>query len=192
MECMMGKRSYYFFIASNVLLFVACISLVACMTKITTYGINATDLSSLHIGMKRYKLDELLGVPEILDISDNSVISANTYTAKYTFNRGYTPKVEDRPGERPIAFTVGLALDVFTAGTAYFLDCGPPCQKAILVVRFDASDELVNAYEAPAPVTGCCAPARKCWSACAEVRGRLHPSTLPRAVKTLEPAVPGL
>jgi hypothetical protein len=144
---------------------------LGCATYRATVGWEATDLSWLHMGTKRKKVERKLGPPLEIGSSENGIF------AVYNYDRGYVPPVEKDPKLKKWLPVVAVS-DVGTAGMLGALTAEQhQCQRGLLRVMYNEAGRTIAAKECPG-----------IWGEdCGRVRASARPSTLDEAFKVDSP-----
>ncbi len=148
-----------------------CLILPGCVTYQAVFGIEATDLSSLHLEMDRAEVEDLLGSPEETGQWDQGT------KAHYDYDRGYFGRAEESPGKIVLAPVV--LLGEFLIPTMEFIAyCTEVCQEGRLEVLYSKDDQLVAARVTPKNF-GRCATDPPTHFNCSFVASRADPSSFP-------------
>lgn len=120
-----------FSVLRYLLMFIACLAISICATKIRYRGTEATDLSVLFYGMSRAEAEKITGK------SNKEVQSAGGSVVTYIYDRGYTGCIKDgtcdpdRESETQIFEIVYIGLASGVIG-----NCITRCQKGNLQLFF--------------------------------------------------------
>jgi hypothetical protein len=134
-----------------------------------TYGISATDLTWIKVGMPRTEIEAKLGPGVIANAPKESGA-----TVKYEFDRGYHPPAHDSPFWWPAAAVGWETMNLGSLGTRSYWE--RECQKSLLELHYDAAGVLVGAREEM--VVDVESLRRGTQDICDRIRGHLLPSTL--------------
>ncbi len=151
--------------------FALCLILPGCMTYQGLFGIEATDLSSLHPGMDRAEVEGVLGSPEE---TDQWYQGAKVH---YDYDRGYISPAEETPGKKALAPFI-LTLEVMFPVMELYAVCTQVCQKGRLEVLYSKDSQLVAARVIPRDFGGC-ANTPRLRAGCTGVANRADPSSFP-------------
>ena len=153
-----------------------CLVLPGCMTYQGVFGIEATDLSSLHPGMDRAEVEGVLGSPEETDQWQQGA------KVHYDYDRGYISPAEESPGTMALAPFI-LTLEVMFPVMELYAVCTQVCQKGRLEVLYSKGSQLVAARVIPRDFGGCANTARL-RAGCTDVANRADPSSFPSNLST--------
>ena len=114
--------------------------LSGCSAIQQTYGISATDLSWIKLGMTRTQIEAKLGSGKVQDIPNES--GARVI---YQFDRGYRPPPNDPPLWQPVAAVGWEAMNLISFGSRSYWE--RECQRSTLAVHYDADSLLIAVKE---------------------------------------------
>jgi len=129
-------------------LLVTLIGISGCATKKLYYGVEATDLSGLFIGMERPDVERITGsATKVFECDSGSIVT-------YLYDRGWTGCVGEgtcKSEDESKLQTMEIVADVFSVGmfSGALNMCIEPCQKGHLEVLYNDQNGLVGVVEHP-------------------------------------------
>ena len=161
------------------ILIALAVLLQGCATAANLGLFSATDLSGLKPGMTAVEVHEILGD------SDETKVTSDGMTERFTYDRGYeNPKAKEFD---PVFYSVSTLaifglLDLMTFGMTGI--CTRTCQKGWLDLKYDGCGYLVAASESIADDGGW-----ECWSGswrakCYGFASRRKPTTLSESLRS--------
>lgn len=142
--------------------------LFGCSAVQQSFGINATDLSWIKLGMQRTEIETILGRGEIKN-STNGFGEA----VIHEFDRGYIPPKHKRPLLVPATALGWEAMNLLSLGSRSYWE--RECQRAKLELYYDQMNILVRAKEYMVDQGNLNSGTR---DICNRIRHNLAPSTL--------------
>jgi len=125
------------------LVFAVVIYLSGCASGRAYFGHESTDFGAFSHVKDRAAAENIVGLPEIIESGDQG------YTAFYIYDRGYVGRLEEQDAATKIVYAPIMAWgELLTLGLlgASLDHCQEVCQKGLLVIHYDQSDQLVS-YE---------------------------------------------
>ncbi len=167
--------------ASCVAVVLFAVVVTGCATRRAYTGHPASDLSVVTAGAIRADVESALGPPEKVEIREGAL------TAWYIYDRGYIGTLETLNAAAKVAWAPFMAFGEFgSLGLAGWMTaCAAPCQKGLLMVRYDGGGRVIGAVESfppdDHPLVADCAlsTVRGNIAVCQRVREQRRPSSLP-------------